>query len=118
MTGKTLFIVNHPPYGTEHAYNALRMANAVAGKEDQEVKIFLQGDAALCAKSGQEVPKGFYNLERMLKVSRSKGVEVGVCTSCMDARGMTDEELGEGHRRATLDEAAEWTVWADKVLVF
>jgi len=42
---KTLFIVNHPPYGTEHAFNALRLANALAGKEKQTVKILLQGDA-------------------------------------------------------------------------
>ena len=55
---KTLFIVNHPPYGTEHAFNALRLANALAGKEQQTVKNFLQGDAAACATAGQDVPQG------------------------------------------------------------
>ncbi len=36
----------------------------------------------------------------------------------MDARGLTDDELVEGARRSTLDELTDWTVWADKVLVF
>lgn len=114
----TLFVVNHPPYGTEHAFNAFRLANTVAARDEQQVRIFLQGDAALCAKKGQEVPKGYYNLERMLKIARSRGIRVGVCSTCMDARGMTDDELIEGCGRSTLDGLADWTVWADKVLVF
>jgi uncharacterized protein involved in oxidation of intracellular sulfur len=36
----------------------------------------------------------------------------------MDARGIADAELSEGTRRGTLEELADWTVWADKVLVF
>jgi uncharacterized protein involved in oxidation of intracellular sulfur len=36
----------------------------------------------------------------------------------MDARGLKDAELAEGARRSTRDELAEWTIWADKVLVF
>ena len=31
---KNLFIVNHPPYGTEHAYNALRLANTLSARDD------------------------------------------------------------------------------------
>jgi uncharacterized protein involved in oxidation of intracellular sulfur len=36
----------------------------------------------------------------------------------MDARGITEAELVEGTRRGTLDELTDWTVWADRVLVF
>ena len=82
------------------------------------MRLFLQGDAALCAKSGQDVPKGYYNLERMLKLARSRDVQVGVCSTCMDARGLTDQELAQGLERSTLDELADWTAWAEKVLVF
>jgi uncharacterized protein involved in oxidation of intracellular sulfur len=55
-----LFIVNDPPYGTERAYNALRLAISLAKRESQEVKVFLMGDAASCAKAGQSLPKGYY----------------------------------------------------------
>jgi uncharacterized protein involved in oxidation of intracellular sulfur len=115
---KTLVIVNDSPYGSERPYNALRLANALAKRDRQQVKLFLMGDAASCAGAGQKVPDGYYNLERMLKSLRLKGGEIGVCGSCMDARGVTDERLVEGAARSTLEALADWTVWADRVLVF
>jgi len=54
----------------------------------------------------------------MLRRVTKHGAEVGVCGTCMDARGMTDDELAEGPRRSTLEELTEWTAWADKVIVF
>jgi uncharacterized protein involved in oxidation of intracellular sulfur len=115
---KTLFILNDPPYGTERSYNALRLAGTLSRAEGEEVKMFLLGDAASCAKSGQKVPEGFYNVQLMLgKVTRG-GAPVGVCGTCMDARGIADTELAEGAHRGTLAELADWTRWADKVLVF
>jgi uncharacterized protein involved in oxidation of intracellular sulfur len=36
----------------------------------------------------------------------------------MDARGMGEAEMVEGARRSTLAQLAEWTIEADKVLVF
>jgi uncharacterized protein involved in oxidation of intracellular sulfur len=81
------------------------------------VRLFLLGDAAACAKAGQKVPEGFYNVQLMLgKVARS-GL-VGVCGTCMDARGISDAELADGAHRRTLAELSAWTLWAEKVLVF
>ena len=114
----TLFIVNDPPYGSERNYNALRLAGALAKTNGGGLRVFLMGDAALCAKGGQCVPQGYYNVNRMLHVLALKHVPIGVCGSCMDARGITVQELVEGASRSTLDELAEWTAWADKVLVF
>ncbi len=115
---KNLFILNDPPYGTERSYNALRLAGAISKAPGEEVRMFLIGDAASCGKTGQKVPEGFYNLQLMIgKVVRA-GAQVGVCGTCMDARGITDAELIEGIHRSTLAELASWTQWADKVLVF
>ena len=55
---KILFIVNDPPYGTERSYHALRLAGALSKREGEEVKVFLMGDGASCAKKGQRVPDG------------------------------------------------------------
>ena len=115
---KTLLILNDPPYGTERSYNGLRLAGALGKREGQEVRVFLMGDAASCAKTGQKVPQGYYNLNRMLSVVVQHQGQVGVCGSCMDARGIADAELVEGTRRSTLEELADWTLWADRVLVF
>ena len=113
----TLFIVNDAPYGNERAYNALRLAAAVAGKDDQQVRLYLMADAVACAKGGQKVPEGYYNVQLMLGKVLRKG-EVGLCGTCMDARGLRDEDLMEGAKRSTLAQLADWTVEADKVLVF
>jgi uncharacterized protein involved in oxidation of intracellular sulfur len=113
-----LFILNDPPYGTERAYNGLRLAGAMARRDEVDAKVFLIGDAASCAKAGQRVPDGYYNLERMLKGVVVTGSEVGVCGTCMDARGIEDQDLVKGTHRSTLDELARWTAQADKVLVF
>lgn len=113
----TLFILNDAPYGNERAYNALRLAGALAGREGEQVRLFLLADAVACAKSGQKVPQGYYNVNLMLGKLIRAG-EVGVCGTCMDARGLTEVDLQEGARRSTLTELAEWMAAADKVLVF
>ncbi len=115
---KTLVILNDPPYGSERSYNGLRLAGALGKRDGEEVRVFLMGDAAACAKAGQQVPQGFYNLERMLRVVAQADGEVGVCGSCMDARGIREAELSPDARRSTLEELADWTVWAERVLVF
>ncbi len=113
----TLFILNDAPYGNERAYNALRLAAALADKEGQQVQLFLMADAVACAKAGQKVPTGYYNLQLMVGKVVRKGA-VALCGTCMDARGLTEAEIMEGTRRSTLAELAEWTAQADKVLVF
>ena len=115
---KTLFVLNDAPYGTERCYNALRLAGSLAKREGQELKIFLVGDAASCAKGGQKVPQGYYNIEVMLRAVARHGAAVGVCGTCMDARGIAESELAEGARRGTLEQLTDWTAWADKALVF
>ena len=115
---KTLFILNDGPYGTERSFNGLRLAGALCKAAGEEVRLFLIGDAASCAKSGQKVPEGFYNIQLMLnKVVRGGGL-VGVCGTCMDARGLTDTDLIEGTHRSTMAELTAWTLWADKTIVF
>lgn len=115
---KTLFILNDPPYGTERSYNALRLAGSLGKNADDQVRVFLIGEGAACAHAHQKVPQGHYNIEVMLKTVLRHGGEVGVCSSCMDARGIADTELVEGTRRSSLDELTTWTREAEKVLVF
>jgi uncharacterized protein involved in oxidation of intracellular sulfur len=116
---KVLFILNDPPYGTERCYNALRLANALLKKDPEaEVTVFLMADAVIAAKAGQKTPDGYYNIERMLKrMLAGKGL-VLLCGTCMDARGLADAEMMAGARRSTMDELADSTLAADKVLVF
>lgn len=75
-------------------------------------------DAVGYGKSGQETPNGYYNLERMLKGLAASGVPIGACGSCLDARGIDEQELIGGVRRSSMDELTDWTLWADKVIIF
>jgi len=115
---KTLIILNDPPYGTERCYNALRLAHTLIKKDPEaEITVFLMADAVIAARRGQKTPDGYYNMERMLKRVLAKGA-VLLCGTCMDARGMSDDDVMDGARRSTMDELGEATLAADKVLVF
>jgi uncharacterized protein involved in oxidation of intracellular sulfur len=46
------------------------------------------------------------------------GATVGICGSCVDARGIGEDEIVAGAGRSSMDELATWTLEADKVLVF
>ncbi len=118
MARHVLIIANDPPYGTERSWNAVRLAGSLARRPDAEVRVFLLGDAVGCAVRGQKVPEGHYRLDRMLAAAARHGAETGCCGTCMDARGLTEERLVEGARRATLDELTDWTLWADRVVTF
>jgi len=114
-----LFILNDPPYGTERAYNALRLAHALLKHDaSAQVTVFLMADAVLAAKAQQKTPDGYYNVERMLKRLLSGNGRVLLCGTCLDARGIAEAELIGGAQRSTMDELAAATIGADKVLVF
>ncbi len=113
-----LLILNDPPYGTERSYNGLRLASELAKDEKNTVKVFLIGDAAACGVAGQTTPNGYYNIERMLKALISKHSKIGICGSCMDARGIKSEAILEGTHRSTMSELTGWTQEAEKVIVF
>jgi uncharacterized protein involved in oxidation of intracellular sulfur len=116
---KTLFIINDPPYGTERVYNALRLAHALLKRDPAtQITVFLMADAVLAGNAQQKIPDGYYNVERMLKRVLSSSGSVLLCGTCMDARGISDGDLLEGARRSTMDELANTTAEADKVLIF
>jgi len=115
---KALLILNDAPYGNEHTYNGLRLAGSLSRQEDTQVKVFLIGDAVASAKAGQKVPQGYYNVATMVGAVLRRGGAVGVCGSCLEARGIAEAELLEGAHRSSMDELTAWTLEADKVLVF
>ncbi len=115
---KFLIVLNDPPYGTERSYNGLRLAISLSKREGAELRVFLMADSIGCGKAGQKTPNGYYNLERMIKSLVLAQVLIGVCGSCIDARGVTEADLAGGVHRSSMEELTDWTIWADKVIVF
>lgn len=115
-----LIIINDAPYGTEKAYNALRMAMTLQKNHGNEVQVnlFLLADAVFCGLPNQKTPEGFYNIERMLKSVLLKGGAVKSCGGCSKARGIDALPFITGVELSNMNEFAQWTVDADKVLTF
>jgi len=115
-----LIIINDAPYGSEKAYNALRMAMTLQKEHGDKVaiKIFLLADAVNCGLPNQKTPSGYYNIERMLKSVIKRGGEVKSCGGCSEARGIHELPFIDGVQLSNMKEFAQWTVDCDKVLTF
>lgn len=116
---KVLVLINDAPYGTEKAYNGLRLAMQIQKDyENTDLCVFLMADAVTCALPNQNTPNGYYNIERMLKAVLMKNGKVKLCGSCADARGIKEMKLVEGAELSTMKELTEWTIESDKVISF
>ena len=116
---KVLIIINDAPYGSEKAFNALRIAIQLQKDSPQtEVRIFLMADAATSAISGQIISQGYYSIETMLSAVIFKGGKVKICGTCANARGLKDLKLIDGAEISNMSELTEWIVDSDKVLTF
>jgi uncharacterized protein involved in oxidation of intracellular sulfur len=116
---KVLILVNDAPYGTEKAYNALRLAMQIQKDyEGIDLCVFLMADAVTCALPGQNTPNGYYNIERMLKAVLMKAGKVKLCGSCADARGLKELKLVDGAELSTMKELTQLTMESDKVITF
>jgi uncharacterized protein involved in oxidation of intracellular sulfur len=115
---KCLIVFNDPPYGSERTYNGLRLAGSLARQPGVELRLFLLGDSVGAAHTGQKVPSGYYNVQTMLAAVLRHGGTLGVCGSCMDARGIGEAQLLEGARRSSMEELTTWTLEADKLIAF
>ena len=113
-----LLIVNGPPYGSELPFNALRLARELVGRDEVAVRVFLMGDAVGAAVDGQQLPDGYYHLDRMLRSIVRKGAEVACCATCLDARGLADDQLVDGAVRGSMEQLGDWTLQADRIVTF
>ena len=116
---KILILINDAPYGTEKAYNALRLAMQIQKDyEDTNLCVFLMADAVGCALPNQNTPNGYYNIERMLKAVLMKGGKVKLCGSCADARGIKEMKLIDGAEISTMKELTLVAMESDKMITF
>jgi uncharacterized protein involved in oxidation of intracellular sulfur len=116
---KILIIINDAPYGTEKAYNAMRLAMTLQSvNDDLELRIFLMADAVTCALPSQSTPQGYYNIETMFKSIIKKGADVKACGTCSKARGINELKLIDGIEISSMMQLSEWVVDSDKIITF
>lgn len=117
MGQEVLIVINDAPYGTEKAYNALRLAIALQSR-DNKVNVFLMADAVFCGLPRQETPQGYYNIGEMLGRVLSKGGRVAACGSCIKARGLSVDGLAKGIEQGSMALLSEWTERSEKIHSF
>ncbi len=110
-------IITEAPYGKERPYTALRFART-CDIEGHKVKIFLIENGVYLAKKGQTPASDQPNLGAYLEDLISGGQEVKACVVCIQARGLSEQDLLPGVKAATIHELVEWTTNSDKVIVF
>jgi len=117
MGEDVIIVLNDAPYGTEKAYNGLRLAIALQAR-DNKVNVFLMADAVFCGIPKQETPSGYYNINEMLGRVLSKGGRVAACGSCVKARGLSVEGLIKGVEQGSMALLSEWTENCGKIHSF
>ncbi|MCW4024048.1 MAG: DsrE family protein [Candidatus Bathyarchaeota archaeon] len=110
-------IVFDAPVAKERAYSALRFA-WTCDIEGHKVRIWLFENGIYVAKKGQKPAQGLINFGETLEDLVKGGVEVKACVVCAEARGITQEELIDGVKLATVHELVEWTATSDKIITF
>jgi len=116
-TETVTLIINASAYGRERAWNALRLVQAMLVK-DIKTNIFLLEDGVTVAKKGQRPPAGYYNLETMLTGLIQSGVKVRACGTCLQARGLSQNDLVAGVEVGKILELADWIRESKSVLTF
>jgi len=116
-TETVTMIINEAAYGKETAWNALRLAMAMMTR-DMKVNIFLLEDGVTVAKKGQRPPEGYYNLEKMLAQLIQNGAQVRACTTCLQARGINQDDLVSGVEIGKILDLVQWVKESKSVLSF
>jgi tRNA 2-thiouridine synthesizing protein D len=110
-------IIYEAPYAKERALSALRFA-WTADLEGNKVRIWLFENGIYLAKKGQKPAQGLTNYGQMLDDLIQGGMEVKGCGVCAEARGLTQADLIDGVKLATIHDLIEWTTISDKVITF
>ncbi len=115
---KYLFIFNDSPHGSQRAYNGLRLAASLSRKTGSATRVFLLGDGVICALMGLQPAHADYNPQELLRQIAANGAEVHACSTCMEARGLSESSMLAEVKRSTMDTLTQWVEDAEKVLNF
>jgi sulfur relay (sulfurtransferase) complex TusBCD TusD component (DsrE family) len=94
----------------EKAWNAFRFA-VTARKQDNEVKVFLMGEAVECEGLVHEK----YNVDEQLKLFIAAGGEILACGTCLKSRQLNGSDSCP---LSTMVDCLNMVTWADKVVTF
>jgi uncharacterized protein involved in oxidation of intracellular sulfur len=112
-----LLILNHKPYdGSDVVWNALRMADS-ARENGFDVKIFIMNEAVDLARE-TSVENAEFDLGKMLINLQKKGVQIKLCTTCINRCGINRNALLDKTWPASMNDLVSWISESDKIITF
>jgi sulfur relay (sulfurtransferase) complex TusBCD TusD component (DsrE family) len=94
----------------EKAWNAFRFS-VTAKKQNNEVKIFLMGEAVECEGLTHEK----FNVDEQLQAFIKEGGEILACGSCKKSRNL---DSTESCPISTMVDCVNMVAWADRIITF
>jgi tRNA 2-thiouridine synthesizing protein D len=108
-------IIN-PAYSYEDADTAIHIADAALAR-GHKVTIFLFADSVLAANKDLKPIRVDRNIPATLELmAREKGLDVQICSLCMEYRGLTREQIIEGSKPSGLPGLAELIAEYDRFI--
>jgi len=104
------------PYGSRNMAFVVNLAKAALNK-GHKVKIWCTGDATSVLKNNHHKYKGMFYFEGDLKEILENGGEVVACESCVEMRGVREDDLIEGVPQKTMTWFMEAAVTGDATLM-
>lgn len=112
-----LIILHEGPYANEKSYNGLRTGLQLLNQfKDAQVNFYLFSDAVGCVIKNQSPSAAKYIAGDLAAELISKGANIKLCKSCLDARGSAN--LIDGVQISNMIEYAEWIKICDKIISF
>lgn len=108
-------LVDSSPYGTEGPFNALRLTQALE-MAGERVELLFMGDAVNTARRGQAPRTAHASLEALLADLVERGVNVTLCGTCCQTRGLQEGDLVEGVVVGTIHDFARIVKTCDKTV--
>ena len=113
----TIIIQNAPYQNDNKAWHALRFAGAALAS-DMQVRVHLLDEGVKVGKTGQPVPEGTADLQKLLGELIECGLKVRACGMSLDGCGLPESQLVTGIERGSMKLLAEWINDSDTVLTF
>ncbi len=114
-----VIIIHAAPHGSERCLSGLRVAGALAARDDvKRLRILLMSDAAVAALPHQKDNAGNVIETLVTELASADNASVHLCSKCAEARGLIGLPHIAGVTLTSMIEVAGWIVEADKVLTF
>ncbi|WP_028115504.1 sulfurtransferase complex subunit TusD [Ferrimonas senticii] len=90
-----VIFVNGPAYGSQHAYSALRFAEAVLAQGHQLAQVFFYQDGVHNASSLLSPASDEFAINKQWRALHQQGVALVCCASAALRRGVVDAEAAQ-----------------------